>query len=558
MAIPAGFKMQNSGYYTRITDNTGPYVFDGTNMRLVAAAANNPPAQPVMGTASISGTTITAPYSAPADNGGSAVTSYDAALLDQYDNVLAVLTGVPNPAVFTSAQGVSTNVAYKVRVRAVNSVGPGSYSAASNIVTASIPPPITALNSATLFGDSLMAYGNPVVAGSSPAQGGGTSESHVGWANDILRQTGVGIDGTSLRAVGGTTAQNHLNVQLPLALADSWDGAWYHGGVNSYNDTISAPENGGVPYTQAQNIAAVTSIVNQLSAAKKWVIVDSINPVSQSGSTGAKSRATEFPAHNAAIKALCNSLPNVIFFDEYSLVVDPASQQFNPLPNLIQGTDGIHRTTYGARAVGAALAALLASKLSLTKYKTAGSNLLPAFTGTGGTKTQGTGTITGEAALPANWNCQVASGSANVVLSNPVPGTVRMSITNPSGSVATTVYLQPTNNAALLAAIGNGSLVQAGMDFASVGTSVSLTRIAASIRINGSGGTIWNAMARDTNTETATDFKYNQAASNGRRWTHPWVVPSVPTSVELLLAVNLDPSGSAVVDISSPILNLLT
>ena len=410
---------------------------------------------------------------------------------------------------------------------------------------------ISALNSASVFGDSLMQYGNPLVTGVAPASGGETSLSHVGWANDTLRLTGPGIDPIALRAVGGTTAQQHLSTQLPLVLADSTAGAWYHGGVNSYNDALSTPLGG--PYTQAQNITAVTSIITQLAASKSWVIIDSINPVSQAGSTGAKARAGEFPAHNAAIKAVCDSFPNVIFNDDYAVMVDPGSGVFNPLPNLIQAVDGIHDTTQGARVRGENVVAKIATRLALTKYRTAGANLLPVFTGTGGTATPGTGTINGIAALPADWNCTIASGSSTVTLSNPVAGTVRLTISNPGGT-ASTVQLFALNNAALLAAIASGDVVQGGADFATIGTSTNLTRVAASIRIDGSAGTLWNAMARDATNEAAGVFKYNQAASSGRRWTHPWTVPSTPTQVEFILAVNLDPAGSAVVDFSLPTL----
>ena len=518
-----------------------------TQITLGAVGVLGAPGAPTIGTITAGNGKVTVNWTLPTDNGGSALLEQEVALT----NGVTVKAG----AAATSIDVTTNNGrAVGASVRARNAVDWGPFSAWSNVVTplsVDQPPVISALNSATLFGDSLMQYGNPLVTGSAPASGGGTSMSHVGWANDTLRLTGAGIDPIALRAVGGTTIQQHLSTQLPAVLADSSVGAWYKGGPNSFNDAISTPLGG--PYTLAQNIAAATSIITQLAAAKQWVIIDNISPVSQAGTTGAKARASEFPAYNAGIKAVCDALPNVIYNDDYAALVDPASGVFNPLPNLIQATDGIHDTTQGARVRGEHVAPTIASRLALTKYRTAGANLLPVFTGTGGTATPGTGTINGIAALPANWNCTIASGTSTVTLSNPAAGTVRLTISNPGGA-ASTVQLFALNAAELLAAIGSGDVVQGGADYATVGTSTNLTRIAASIRINGAAGTIWNAMARDTTNEAAGVFKYNQAPSAGRRWFHPWTIPSAPSQVEFILAINVDPAGSAVVDFSLPTL----
>ena len=93
------------------------------------------PDAPTIGAATAANATVSAAYTAPGSNGGAPVTSYDGFLTDTDGNVIATLTGVPNPVVFTAAQGVVNGTAYKVAVRANNSAGPGPLSAFSNVVT---------------------------------------------------------------------------------------------------------------------------------------------------------------------------------------------------------------------------------------------------------------------------------------------------------------------------------------------------------------------------------------------------------------------------------------
>lgn len=544
---------QTGATYTRAVADVGfivsCYATSWTQMAAGRVTRPGVPTAPQTVAAVAGDRQATITWAAPASTNGGALL-----------NPAYIVTRLPGGQQFTTNAltftdtGLTNNATYTYYIQAVNAAGP-SPSAASNAVTPSAVTTINALSSVTLFGDSLMANGNPVVTGSGPGQGGETSVSHVGWANDTLRKAGVGIDAVQLRAVGGTTIKQHIANQLPAVLTDTSVGAWWHGGVNSYNDSITTPLGG--PYSQATNIADAINLIRQLAAVKAFVIVDSINPVSQSGTTGAKTRAAEFPAHNAAVKAECDTWPNVIYLDTYSVMVDPASPQLNPLPNLTLGSDGIHWPTFGARVVGDYTAAQLSGKLVLTRYKTAGTNLLPDFTTTGGTTTPGGGTITGAAALANNWNCAITAGAASVTLSNPVAGTLRLTISNPGGA-ASSVVLSALNTAALLAAIASGDTIQGGFDFATVGPSTNLTRISCAFRTNGATGTLWNAMTRDLANEPSGDFKYNQSASFGRRWLHPRVVPAAPTAVDFLITIAVDPVGAAVVDISLPTLFKLT
>lgn len=423
---------------------------------------------------------------------------------------------------------------------------------ASNTVVAStgvsIPaPPVTIRSAATIMGDSWLDYGNPAASGE-------TSLSFIGWMNDTLRKNGgVGLDAVYLRAVGGTPLSTHLNTQLPLALADNSDIVWYHGGVNSFNPAYSTD-------TLAQCNAKMASIIQQLAAAKKLVIVDSVNPVWQTGSTGAKGRATEFQAFNAATKTECAKYPNVYYHDQYSLLVDPASTDLNPIADVIQATDGIHPTTLGARLIGEDAAAKIGPLLSsVTKYKTRGANLLPAFTGTGGTGTAGTGTVNGGANMPAGWDVTVASGIDVVTVSDSPtnPGYKRFVITNSATSTASTVNIavNAATQAALLSALAIGDVVQGGFDFKQIGTSNKLTRVAATLRLGGASGTLWDAMQRNMTYEPDSVLKYSQASCEGRRYFHPYTLTTLGSTpqVEFIISINLQPnSGSVTIDIALP------
>jgi len=403
---------------------------------------------------------------------------------------------------------------------------------------------INALSSITVLGDSLMANGNPPFTGSNPASGGGMSPSHIGWANDKLREMGLpGFDILNFRAVGGKTLVDCYNEQVPSAVTDATDGAWAHIGVNSFNSSIAGND------TLANNIIKAKQIVDALSAAKKFVIFDSIDPVNQSGITGAKGRATEFPQFNAAMKAYCDAKPNVIWLDTYSVMIDPASPQLNPLPGLIQVYDGIHRTTKGAQVSGYSVVSKLVSRLNITRYKSPGSNLLSPMGTTGGTSTPASGTISGS--VPANWNIQNVAGSANVTLSV-VNGKTRIVATNPAASAAV-IYLQATNNAALAAACALGLTVQGGFDF-NVISATSMTRLAGSLRINGSTGLLWNVMQRDTTLETASDFVFADVPFTGRRFINPLYFSSAATTAEFIIQIALDAvvGATATIDISNP------
>jgi hypothetical protein len=94
------------------------------------------PDAPTIGTATTSSaTSLTIAFTAPANVGGSAITSYTATAKRTSDSVLFTASGASSPITVTGL----TAVPFTVTVVAVNSYGPSASSAASNSVTPALP-----------------------------------------------------------------------------------------------------------------------------------------------------------------------------------------------------------------------------------------------------------------------------------------------------------------------------------------------------------------------------------------------------------------------------------
>jgi len=90
------------------------------------------PDAPTIGTATAGDAVLSVTFTAPANVGGSAITSYIATARKTSDGTLTSVSGASSPIVFT---GLTNASAYTATVAAVNSYGPSAISAASNSVT---------------------------------------------------------------------------------------------------------------------------------------------------------------------------------------------------------------------------------------------------------------------------------------------------------------------------------------------------------------------------------------------------------------------------------------
>jgi len=407
-------------------------------------------------------------------------------------------------------------------------------------MTPLIGTPPRALSSTVLIGDSLNRYGNDPALGS-------YSNSPSSWFNDYMRANGqVGLDIISVQAVAGAFLDDVISTQMAAAIASGAEVCWMHCGINNLNSNLAHNDPVATVLSKAATIIAAGA------AAFKVFIVDSLNPVLQSGATGAKGRAASIPTVNAGLRTLCSQYSNVIFNDTYAALVDPASAALNPLANVVRTDDGIHYLSIGARLQGYASFLNFGSKLLLTKYKTAGANLLPDFSGTGGTVTGGAFlTVTGTP--PPGWEMLGVSGAAatnSVAITALAPDMVRLTFAN-TGPSAATSYLRVTGMQALVLA---GMVVQPSFGFQASGLA-GLNRIASALRIN--GATVWNGMGSAPEEPAVA---YPQTAHGGIRSSPPWTLPAgAITNFEFIIAINIAAtSGAATVDLYAPTLKILT
>ncbi len=114
------------------------------NSNATAAVAGVVPGAPTIGTATVSGTTASVPFTAPADNGGLTITTYTAT--SSPGSITGTLSQAGSGTV--TVTGLTAGTAYTFTVTATNSAGTGSASAASNSVT----PPVVGQQAFTTAG----------------------------------------------------------------------------------------------------------------------------------------------------------------------------------------------------------------------------------------------------------------------------------------------------------------------------------------------------------------------------------------------------------------------
>lgn len=399
-------------------------------------------------------------------------------------------------------------------------------------------------NKTTVLGDSTMAY-----AGAATGSNAGlTSQGLPLWANDHLAETGNELDIVSWRAVGGVTLQQVIDTQLVPTLSDNTAIAWDKSGVNNFGPSAGL--------TLAEFIADKSYIIGELSRNKDFVIIDAMTPLLQSGSTGAKARAFQLPAANAAMAEICARYNNVLFNDVYSDIVDPSSDNLDALAGTLRTDDGIHQVTYGARLQGHGTARrLMASKVRPVSSRVVGANLLPAWGAAGGGSSIPNGaTVTGRP--PSGYTVIVTPGGAGmaVTFTDLGPDMIRMVITNANaGNQRVRVNVA---DGALLAAAVAGAVVRGGVGFQASGIA-GLLQLNSDIVTTGTGAIQWNAGVAGTNEPTVN---YGTKAFGGRRQTLPLTLAAAPASVtfnvvDVIIAAS---TGAVTIDMYAPNFNVLT
>ena len=136
-----------------------------------ASAASNSvtyailPGAPTIGTATAGNAQATVSFTAPASNGGSAITSYTAT--SSPGNFTGTLNQAASGTI--TVTGLTNGTAYSFTVKATNAVGTGAASAASNWVTPTTVP------GAPIIGTATAAAGQASVSFTQPASNGGSA-----------------------------------------------------------------------------------------------------------------------------------------------------------------------------------------------------------------------------------------------------------------------------------------------------------------------------------------------------------------------------------------------
>jgi len=163
------------------------------------AVAGSTPGAPTIGTSSAGAASATVRWTAPADNGGSALTGYQVRVLDSAGQQVGAARPASPTVTSLIVTGLTVGTPYRFQVTAVNAVGVGTASAVSNLVTpiaAAVPSrPAIGTASSGAAGGTITATARwtpPTSAGSSLI---------LGYAVTALRMSSTATNATVLYAV---------------------------------------------------------------------------------------------------------------------------------------------------------------------------------------------------------------------------------------------------------------------------------------------------------------------------------------------------------------------
>jgi predicted phage tail protein len=144
--------LANGTSYTfrvRAVNSAGAGAFSAPS-NAVTPVATTAPGVPTIGSATGGNASAVARWTAPASNGGSAITRYDVQVVNNATNatVGALRTAAANDTQLT-VTGLTNGTTYRFRVRAVNVVGASAFSADSNAVLVATVPGTPATFTAT-------------------------------------------------------------------------------------------------------------------------------------------------------------------------------------------------------------------------------------------------------------------------------------------------------------------------------------------------------------------------------------------------------------------------
>ena len=221
----------------------------------VTPKAPTAPAAPSAPTAVAGDAQATVTWTAPSDNGGSDVTGYTVAAVE---DAMKTCTPTPATALTCTVTGLTNDTAYTFTVVATNTIGTSSASAPSNSVTPKAPT----------------APGKP----SAPAASAGNAEATITWA-DASDTGGSAITGYTVTAVEDATKTCTPTpaTALTCTVTGLTNGTAYTFTLvarNVVGDSVASdPSNSATPATVTEpgKPAAPTAVAGDASATVTWV-----------------------------------------------------------------------------------------------------------------------------------------------------------------------------------------------------------------------------------------------------------------------------------------------
>jgi lamin tail-like protein/fibronectin type III domain protein len=221
----AGWPVPTAGQSLELTDlaadnNVGANwrlsTGSGTPGSVTGGPVVTAPTAPTIGTATAANASATVRWTAPANDGGSAITGYSVRVLNSAETQVGALRTAAAGATSLTVTGLTNGTAYHFQVAATNTAGTSPFSASSNTVTptaaATVPgPPVIGTPLQGAAGDPLTATGR----WTPPANTGGSAIT--GYQVTALRMSSTAADATVLsrttsRVLGAAVRQREFTL----------------------------------------------------------------------------------------------------------------------------------------------------------------------------------------------------------------------------------------------------------------------------------------------------------------------------------------------------------
>jgi hypothetical protein len=202
--FPFGVAATPSGAFVFTEAGNAAVRFVDSAFATTAPPATTVPAAPTIGSATFGNASATVRWSAPSNNGGSAITGYQVRVLDSTGAQVGALRPAGATATSLLVTGLTNGASYRFQVAATNAVGTGPNSALSAVVVPATVPgaPLIGTAASGTAGGTVTATAN----WSAPTSTGGSAVT--GYVVRALRMSSTGtVLATTTSAVQPGTAR---------------------------------------------------------------------------------------------------------------------------------------------------------------------------------------------------------------------------------------------------------------------------------------------------------------------------------------------------------------